>query len=192
MLKILGYSSGILMILSVIPYARSIFKLKTKPQRMTWLIWSILTFIAFFSQLAEGGTWSLLLTAGDTIAILIVFVLSLKFGIGGWRRIDIFSLVGASVSLFLWYLTKEPAVALFLIILTDLFGAHLTIVKSWKNPETENWVGWAMCGLGGFLGALAVGEWNFVLISFPFYIFLINSFIALIILFRRKKVIAEI
>ena len=72
MLKILGYVSGILMILSIIPYTISIFKLETKPQRMTWLIWSMVTFIAFFSQLAEGGTWSLLVTAGDTIAVLIL------------------------------------------------------------------------------------------------------------------------
>ena len=33
------------------------------------------------------------------------------------------------------------AVALFLIILTDFIGANLTIIKSWKNPETENWIG---------------------------------------------------
>ena len=187
MSEVLGYASGILMALSVIPYARSILRRETKPQRMTWLIWSILTFIAFFSQLAKGGTWSLLLTAGDTLAILIVFFLSFKFGVGGFRRIDIISLCGAFVSLFLWYVTKEPAIALFLIILTDFFGAHLTIVKSWRDPASENWVGWAICGVGGILGTLAVGEFNFILLVFPFYIFLINSSMALIILLRRRK-----
>lgn len=189
MLKILGYTSGILMALSVVPYARSIFRLETKPQRMTWLIWSILTLIAFFSQLAEGGTWSLLLTVGDTLAILIIFFLSIKFGVGGFRKIDILSLCGAGVSLILWYLTNEAAVALFFIILTDLIGANLTITKTWKNPETENWVGWAMCGVGGLLGTLAVGKLDFVLISFPLYVCLINSAIAIIILARKRKVI---
>ena len=158
---------------------------------MTWLIWSILTFIAFFSQLAKGGTWSLLLTIGDTLAILIVFVLSIKFGVGGFRKIDILSLCGAGISLILWYLTKEPAVALFLIILTDIFGSNLTIMKVWKNPETENWIGWAMCGVGGLLGTLAVGRFDFILISFPLYICLINSAIAIIILARKKKLFLQ-
>lgn len=177
------------MMLSVIPYTRSIFKLETKPQRMTWLIWSVLTFIAFFSQLAKGGTWSLLLTAGDTIAILIIFILSIKFGVGGFRKIDIISLAGAICSLILWYITKEPAIALFLIILTDFIGANLTIQKAWRDPKSENWLGWAMCGIGGLLGTLAVGEWNFVLLSFPIYICLINSVIALIILYRKGVVV---
>lgn len=189
MLEILGYTSALLMILSVIPYARSIFRLETKPQRMTWLIWSILTFIAFFSQLAKGGTWSLLLTAGDTLAILIVFILSIKFGVGGFRKIDILSLCGAGLSLILWYITKEPAVALFLIILTDFMGAHLTIRKAWHDPGSENWVGWAMCGLGGLLGTLAVGELNFILLLFPIYICIINSAMAIIILIRKRNIL---
>jgi hypothetical protein len=189
MQEFLGYTSGILMMLSVVPYAISIFKGETKPQRTTWLIWSILTFIALFSQMAKGGTWSLLLTVGDTVAILIVFILSIKFGVGGFRKIDILSLCGAGASLLFWYLTKEPAVALFLIIITDFIGANLTIQKSWHDPESENWVGWAMCGVGGLLGTLAVGEWNLILIIFPLYICLINSLMAGIILGRIKKVI---
>ena len=189
MQEFLGYTSGVLMILSVIPYTISIFKRETKPQRTTWLIWSILTFIAFFSQMAKGGTWSLLLTAGDTVAILIVFILSIKFGVGGFRKIDILSLFGAGISLLFWYLTKEPAVALFLIIITDFIGANLTIQKSWRDPKSENWVGWAMCGVGGLLGTLAVGEWNIILLSFPIYICLINFLMAGIILGRKRKVV---
>jgi len=191
MLETLGYASGILMMLSVIPYARSILRGETKPQRMTWFIWTVLILIAFFSQLAKGATWSLLLTAGDAIAIIISFILSIKFGVGGLRKIDIISLCGAGVSLILWYLTKEPAVALFLIIIIDLIGANLTIIKTWKNPETENWVGWGICGVGGFLGVLAVGSFNFVLLSYPIYICLINTIMAVIILSRGKRVLIK-
>lgn len=191
MLEIFGYISAILMILSVIPYIRSILKGKTKPHRMTWLIWSILTIIALFSQWAKGGTWSLLLTAGDAIAIIIVFIFSFKYGVYGFRKIDIVSLVGAGASLLLWYFTKEPAFALFLIILVDLIGASLTVVKAWHNPETENWVGWAICAVGGFLGFLAVGELNFILLSYPIYICFINLVMAIIILARKNFLIID-
>lgn len=190
MLEIFGYTSGILFILSAIPYVRSILKGDTKPQRMTWLIWTVLVFIAFFSQLAEGATWSLLLTAGDAITIIIVFLFSIKYGVGGFRKIDILSLIGAAISLILWYITHEPAVALFLIIIIDIIGSNLTIIKTWKNPETENWMGWAICGVGGFLGILAVGDFNFILLAYPIYICLINSIIAIIVLIRRKHYLA--
>lgn len=186
MLEIFGYTSGILFMLSVIPYVRSILKGDTKPQRITWLIWAVLVFIAFFSQLAKGATWSLLLTAGDAIAIIIVFIFSIKYGVGGFSKIDILSLVGAGLSLVLWYFTNEPAIALFLIIIIDLIGANLTFIKSWRNPETEYWFSWAMCGIGGFFGVLSVGNFNFVLLSYPLYIFLINSLMAVIILTRGK------
>lgn len=190
MIKTLGYISGILMILSVIPYTRSILRLETKPQRMTWLIWTLLTVIAFFSQMSEGATWSLLLTGGDMVAILIVFILSFKYGVGGFRKIDIISLIGAVMSLLLWYITKEASLALFFIILTDFIGGTLTITKAWKDPQSENWIGWAMCGIGGLLGAISVGEWNFVLLAFPIFICLENSLIAFIVLFRKKVILA--
>lgn len=191
MFEFLGYTSGVLFMLSVIPYVRSILKGNTKPQRMTWLIWTILVFIAFFSQLAEGATWSLLLTAGDAMTIIIVFLFSIKYGVGGFRKIDILSLIGAGVSLIIWYLTKEAAFALFLIIIIDLIGANLTIIKTWKNPETENWVGWAMCGAGGLFGVFAVGSFNIVLLSYPLYIFIINFVVAIIILIRKKRCLAN-
>lgn len=186
MLEISGYISGLLFILSVFPYVRSILKGNTKPQRATWLIWTILVFIAFFSQLAKGATWSLLLTAGDAITIVVVFIFSFKYGVGGFRKIDILSLIGAGVSLLFWYFTDEPAIALFLIIFIDIIGSSLTIIKTWENPETEHWVGWAMCGVGGFFGVLAVGNFNFILLSYPLYICLINSTMAIIILIRKR------
>ena len=174
------------MIISVIPYSRSILKGKTKPHRMTFLIWTILILIALFSQLAKGATWSLLLTVGDSLAVLITFILSLKFGVGGLEKRDIISLCGVVISLVFWYLTKEPAVALFLIILIDLIGLNLTIIKTWKNPETENWLAWILCALGGFFGVLAVGNFNFILLSYPVYICLANLSVAVVIIGRKK------
>ncbi|NVN96817.1 hypothetical protein HXX01_01040 [Candidatus Nomurabacteria bacterium] len=181
-----GYVSGILMMLSVIPYIRSILKGNTKPHRVAFFIWTILILIAFFSQLAKGATWSLLLTAGDSIAVLITFILSIKYGVGGFRKIDIISLVGAGISLLLWYFTKEPAAALYLIILIDLIGLNLIVIKTWKNPETENWVAWAMCGAGGLFGILAVGSFNIILLSYPIYICIANAIIAFIVITRKK------
>ena len=62
MFQFLGLLSGVLSGGSYIPYLRDIFRHTTKPERASWLIWAVLGSIAFFSQLAEGATWSLWLT----------------------------------------------------------------------------------------------------------------------------------
>lgn len=173
-----GYVSGGLILLSFLPYLRGIFKGQTKPERMSWFIWSILGGIAFFSQLAKGASHSLWMPGLQTIGDLLVFVLAIKYGIGGMQRRDIVALVAVTISLVLWYHTKEPAVALMLAIAIDGIGGILTIIKSYKLPTTEPVTAWILTALGGLFGTLAVGELDWVLLAFPLYIFAINAAIA--------------
>ena len=187
MIEILGYSSGILMMISSVPYIRDILKGKTKPERATWFIWSVLMIIAFFAQVASGGTFSTLLTVGDTIVVIVIFILSIKHGMAGWMMRDKLALVGAGISLILWYFTKNPAIALLIVIFIDFLGGWLTIVKSYENPQSETMISWFISSVAGFLGVLAVGEMNFILLAFPLYICLINLTIGLTIFFGRRK-----
>ncbi len=114
----------------VVPYIRDIFLLKTKPERASWFIWTVLGFISFFSQYAKGATNSLWLTAGQTCAVLIIVILSIKYGVGGFTKRDIRALIGAGVGLALWYLTKEAAWAIFFVIAVDSIGSSLTALQA--------------------------------------------------------------
>jgi hypothetical protein len=167
--SIFGYLSGAAILASYIPYIRDIFLNKTKPERMSWLIWAVLGSIALFSQLAKGASWSLILTGAETVGELFVFFLAIKYGFGGFLKRDIIALIGAGLGLLLWYLTNEPAVALFIVIAIDLMGSILTVMKSYENPSTETASGWALTLLGGIFGCLAVGNLNFILLAFPLY-----------------------
>jgi hypothetical protein len=187
MQEILGYASGALIIISAIPYIRDIFLLKTKPERATWLIWSVLLLIAFFAQLAEGGTWSLITTAIDCLIVIIIFILSIKYGMGGTTKLDIVALAGAGIGLIVWYLTNEPLFALLITIFIDSLGGMLTIVKTYKEPTTETFSAYVICGTGGLLGAFSVGEMSFSLIIFPLWICILNYSIAMTIVLGKRK-----
>ena len=187
MLKILGILSGLLMISTVIPYIKDIFLLKTKPERASWFIWSLLNFIAFFSQLAKGASYSLMLTAGDAVVVLTVFILSIKYGVGGLTKRDIIALIGVVLCLILWYFTGEAALALVLVIIIDLIGAILTIIKSYEDPHSETLITWTLAGVAGFLGVLAVGQLNPILLAYPLYICIINSMTALAVVIGRNR-----
>jgi hypothetical protein len=134
-----GYLSGIAILISFFPYIRDIFQGKTKPERISWLIWAILGAISFFSQFAKGA------------------------------------------SLFLWYVTREAAVALFIVIFIDAIGVYLTVLKTYENPETETVSTWIFTFAAGLLGCIAVGSFNLVLLAFPFYIGLAGAAILLAI-----------
>ncbi len=187
MLAIFGYISALLSILMVVPYIRDIFLLKTKPERASWFIWTVLGFIAFFSQLAKGATDSLWLTAGQTLAVLIIVILSIKYGAGGFTKRDIRALIAAGIGLILWYITNEAAWALFFVIAIDSIGTLLTAVKAYEDPESETFSTWIMSGTSGIFGALAVGVLNPVLLAYPLYLVVANYLIVVMILLGKRK-----
>ncbi len=172
--ELAGYTSGILIFISFIPYIRDIFRGKTKPERGSWLIWTILGSIAFFSQFAKGASYSLFLAGIQGLGDLFVFLLSIKYGFSRLLKRDKIAILGAGISLVLWYFTKEAATALFLVIIIDGIGGILTIVKSYEAPATETLSTWILTGISGFFAMIAVGSFNFILLAFPIYIFLIN------------------
>jgi hypothetical protein len=185
--EILGYASGVLVALSAVPYIRDILRRKTTPQRTTWLIWSILLAIAFFAQLAKGGTWSLLLTFADFSTVLIIYILSFKYGVGGRTKFDIWALVGAGIGLVMWYFTNEALTALLITIFIDFIGGLLTLVKAYKEPYSETFIAYMICASGAFLGVLSVGEWNFSLLVFPAWICLFNFSIGMATVFGKRN-----
>lgn len=170
----------------IIPYVRDIFRLQTKPERGSWFIWTVLGFIAFFSQLAKGATDSLWMTAGQTTAVLIIVLLSIKYGYGGIGKRDMRALIGAGVGLVLWYLTREASYALIFVILVDSIGTFLTLTKAYKDPGSETFSTWVMSGTSGIFGMLAVGSLNLILLAYPFYIFIANYLIVGAMLLGRK------
>ena len=191
--EIAGYLSGLAILISFMPYIRDIFSGKTKPERMSWLIWAMLGSILFFSQLAKGASYSLIMTGVIAIGDLFVFMLAIKYGFGGFLKRDIAALIGASIGLFLWYITREAAVALFIAIFIDAIGATLTVIKSYEKPATETISAWFFGFIGGLLACIAVGSFNFILLAFPIYISLANLAVLVSIKlgFRRVALILK-
>lgn len=182
-----GLLAGIFSSISYVPYIRYILKGTVKPERASWLIWSVLTAMGFFTQLAVGATHSLWLPGIQTLGVAIVLLLSIKYGFGGVGKRDALTLGTAAVVLLLWLFTKNPVLAVYLTIVIDFLGAGLTILKSYEHPDSETVSTWALSGTGGFFGILAVGSLNPQLLSYPIYIFLINyAVVAAIVIGKRK------
>jgi hypothetical protein len=187
MSEFFGTLSGLLLLIAGIPYVIDILKGRTHPHRGSFLIWSVLGAIAFSSQLAEGAVWSLVLPAADTLVTLIVFGLSIKYGVGGLNRRDITALIIAGLALVAWYYTRQPLVALLITIGIDAIGTLLTLHKTYLRPHTETLSAWTLAALGGVAAGLAVEDISFALLVYPLYTVLANGSIAAIIWLRAGK-----
>ena len=191
MRAIFGILSGVLPIIGAFPYIRDILRHKTKPHRTSFLIWAALDAIAFASQLAKGATWSLIMPAVCTIAVLTLFALSVQYGVGGFAKKEIAALLMAGIGLILWYFTKEPLVALLIVIGIDAIGMSLTILKTYAHPHTETFSTWLLFSIADLFAAAAVGHWTFSLLIYPLYLCVADAGVCVAILHRRDKVDAN-
>lgn len=162
---------------------------KVKPQRTTFLIWTLLGLIAIFSQLAKGATNSLWLPSLQTFGGIIILLLSIKHGVGGFNKRDYVAIFIVVLGLIAWSLTKEAAIALYIVIFIDAVGLYLTLHKTYLIPESEAKLAWMLSSTGGLFTALAVGNFNIILLSYPIYIIFSNAAVVVAIQMglRRKR-----
>jgi hypothetical protein len=187
MLVFFGILSGIVSALSYPPYIFAILQGRERPERISYLIWSLLAVVAFFSQLALGAHDSLWLPFVHSLGTTLVFVLSLRYGFGGLMKRDLLALLAVAAVLVIWYVTKQPALAVYLVIVIDALGAGLTLMKAYQLPKTEVRASWALSGLGGLLAIFAVGSATPELLAYPIYISVSSFAIILAIMLGRRR-----
>jgi hypothetical protein len=110
------------------------------------------------------------------------FVISIKRGVGGWARLDIFCLVVAIFGVALWQLSSSPEIALMASIFADFIGCVPTIIKTYRLPKSEDWRCYAMDMVAGVISLAAVKDFSLLSVSFPIYIFLVNGLIMVLAL----------
>jgi hypothetical protein len=79
----------------------------------------------------------------------------------------------------MWWLTKDPNIAIIFAIASDALASIPTLTKAWKNPETES-VWPFIIGVFGAASSLAVATlWTFSEYSFPSYLIIVNIMVLL-------------
>jgi hypothetical protein len=172
-------------------YIIDTIKGKTKPNRVTWLIWAISPIIGTIAAISDGVTWAILPTFMAGFGPLLVFVVSFFNKKSYWRLGGGDYLCGALaiLALVLWVVTKDPNVAILLSILADLFAAIPTLVKSWRHPETESGLTYILATFSQITGFIAMKRWDFSESAFGIYLFIMD--VCLIAIIYRKKIIQK-
>jgi hypothetical protein len=172
-------------LLASLLYIRSMFIGKTRPNRVTWLMWSIAPFTASAAALTDGVTWAVVPVLMSGFSPFLIFVASFFNQRAYWRLswFDYLFGVLSALSLALWYVTENPNVAIVFAIISDAAAATPTLVKAWHQPETESRWPFVVGAFAPLTSFLAAPVWTFSEVAFPAYLVAIN----LLLVFSASK-----
>ncbi len=170
-------------------YVKDIFYGNTRPNLVSWSLWTLAPFIGVFLQIKAGAglSWIPLFTAG--FGPLVVVIVSLFHKNSYWKinTFDIICGIFSLLALVLYLLTHNLGLSILFAILSDLFAFIPTFIKGWKSPETETSSVYYISIFSNVLALLIIKSWIFTIYSFSIYLLIAN--IIMMIFMYRKKII---
>ena len=157
-------------------YIRNTLLGRSKPNRVTFLIWAAGGLIGAAAGVAAGGGWALLPAFAAGFGPLLIFLASFRNPNAYWKlgRLDYVCGAFAVCALVLWAITNEPAIAVLFAILADGLAAVPTLLKAWRHPETETGTPYVLALLAAVLGTALTPAWSFSTIGFLVYLVAID------------------
>lgn len=188
MFPYLVFLGALVQIAGIYVYIKQTLKGETKPNRVTWLMWSIAPLIGTAAGISDGVGLAILPVFMSGFAPLLVFIVSFKNKKAYWKleKFDYVCGTLSALALILWGITKEPMIAIIFSISADLFAAFPTFKKSWKQPETESVEAYSTGIFNALTSFFALKTFAFSELAFPIYLVLLNSSLVLTI-YRAKK-----
>jgi hypothetical protein len=180
--------STILAIYCGIPYIFSIIRGETKPHQFTWLIFTIMNAIVLSSQFLEGARASVIISLIFFVYSAIDFGLSLKYGVRDSSKFDRILLGFALITIVLWLLTRNNALAIWLTVLIDVFATTMLVLKIKRHPGSEPFWLWFMATMAFVFTCLSLADKPFgILYVRPLYGVLSDVAVLWAILYYKPK-----
>jgi hypothetical protein len=184
----LVYISSFCALLAAVLYIRSMIKGKARPNRVTWLMWSVAPLIATAAEFTSKVGLAILPVFMNGFCPLLIFVASFFVKKAYWKltRFDYACGTLSILALILWILTGAPNIAILFAIASDALGTAPTVKKAWIKPKSESFEPYAV---GIFSAATAFGvisTWAFAAYAFPAYLIFINVSILSGLLIQQK------
>jgi len=173
-LPILGAAAWII---SALFYAKdTVISGTTKPNKVSWLMWAIAPLIAAVASYADGVRLAALPVFVAGFGSLLIFLASFINPKSYWKLENFDYICGAlsGLALLLWWLTKEPLVAIIFAIVSDAFASVPTVIKSWKHPKTESGTLYISALFNVLTGFFALKMFSISELAFPIYLVLLN------------------
>lgn len=160
-----------------------------QPNRVTWLLWTISPLISTFAAISAGTNWKPIMPvfmAG--FMPLLVLIASFIDKESYWALGPLDYICGALslLALVVWYMSKDPNLAIIFSILSDLMAAIPTYRKIWYYPNSEAPIFYAGGIFSDSTGLITATKWTIASVSFALYLILLDVSLLVLIFYRRK------
>ncbi len=182
--SILGIVSAVIALSAIIPYIVSIVGNKTEPHPISWCLWALIGAVTLITYWASGARDTLWLAVVNLLGPLTIAILSFKYWDGTIRKFDYLCMGISIAALIVWIVSGNPVWGLTLNIVADCFAALPTIVKTYRQPESEDIKAWIVYLIAYLLGLVAAGKWIYGIIVFPLYLTALA--LTMVVLISRK------
>ena len=181
MLEYLVFIAASATLLSTFVYVRSMFNGGAKPNRVSWLMWTIAPLIATAAAVSNGVGWAVLpvFMAGFSPFLILIASFAIKKSYWKLTSFDYACGILSALAIILWFATNNPDVAIMFAVASDALAAVPTMIKAWNHPETESpwpYVTGVFTALTSFTAATS---WTFSEYAFPTYLIVVNTMLCL-------------
>lgn len=183
------YVGMLFVLVGTYSYLKDTLKGTTKPNKVTFFMWSLAPLIAFWASISQGVGIQSIMTLIVGLAPLSVFFASFINKQAYWKisRNDLLCGLLAFIGLMLRRLSGIGNIAILFSIFAYGMAGLPTVIKSYHHPETENANGHLGSMLFALVTLLTIDEWKFEVYGFPLYIFLIMLVTYSLVKFRLGK-----
>ena len=190
MLEYLVFVAAAATLLGASVYIRSMFKGQTKPNRVTWFMWSIAPFIASAAAVSNGVGLAVIPVFMSGFSPFLVFTASFFSKKAYWKTSSFDYLCGAlsGIALVLWFLTNNPNLAITFAIGSDALAAVPTLTKAWRSPETESAWPFIIGVFSPMTSFLVATTWGFAEVAFPIYLIVINVLLVFSVSWKKSSI----
>ncbi len=182
------YLALLLAVIGNVAYIRDTLEGKTKPNRVTFILWATVPLIAFAAQKTSHAGPQALLTL--TLCLICFVILGASFvnkkAYWAVTKFDIGCGLLSVLAVALWLITGVGMVALLLSILADFFAAVPTLIKSYKHPDTETTFAYVMELVAAVIILLTVSDWRFVTYGYAAYVLFMCVLFVFLLTMPRK------
>lgn len=186
--EFLSLAAGVIGFTGYIPYIISIIRGRTKPAKVTWLIWATLDVVTLTAMYLEGALNGPIVAA--LVGASVITVLSFRYGTSQWTALDKVCLTGTAIGVI--FLKMNPLLALSTSLGLIFLGSIPTFVSAWKDPARENLIAWTIFSFSALLSVVAIPMWTLANAEQPLTFLAINGTILSFVLFRPRSTHAPV
>ncbi|MCK9352489.1 MAG: hypothetical protein WCT49_06630 [Candidatus Paceibacterota bacterium] len=183
--------SGIFILLAFAIYNREIFRGSSKPNVVSWGLWSMVTVLNMASYLALTGDIlknSLSIVAASATFVTFLYIFQKNSGIS-LTMTDWITLSIGVISAFVWMVFQSAVFANLTLQLANIAAFVPTYRSVWNNPENEKPLPWFFFSTAYlFLNITVFIRWsgNAADLVFPVLGLFLHASLTALIVFRKK------